>query len=211
MRLPLLMIHYSMTTKSNQALEIKSLKRRVKKLKKKASKKTHKLKRLYKIGSSTRVESFEDAGLGDHEDASKQRRMIDDLDANEGIMLVDETQGRNDQYMFDTSILDNKEVVAEKEISTANPVPTAGEVVTTAGVEVSTGAITSQIYMDEITLAKALINIKTSKPKANGIVMQEPSETPTPAPIDYSQQPSKAKDKDKAKMIEPEKPLKRKD
>nr|GFB19845.1 hypothetical protein [Tanacetum cinerariifolium] len=37
------------TTKANQALEIGSLKRRVKKLEKKASKKTHKLKRLYKI------------------------------------------------------------------------------------------------------------------------------------------------------------------
>nr|GEX88179.1 hypothetical protein [Tanacetum cinerariifolium] len=63
-------------------------------------------------------------------------------------------------------------------------VPIAGEVVTTVGVE-------------------------TSKPKAKGIVLQEPSETPTPA--DSFQQPSKAKDKGKAIMIEPEKPLKRKD
>nr|GEZ70665.1 hypothetical protein [Tanacetum cinerariifolium] len=38
-----------------------------------------------------------------------------------------------------------------------------------------------------------------------------PSETPTPTPIDSSQQSSKAKDKSKAKMIEPKKPLKRKD
>nr|GFC15361.1 hypothetical protein [Tanacetum cinerariifolium] len=128
---------------ANQALEIGSLKRRVKKLKKKASKKTHKLKRLYKIGSSTRVESSEDAGLGDQEDASKQGRMIDYLDADEGVALVDETQGRNDQDMFDTSILNDEEVVAEKEVSTADPVPTVGEVVTTAGVEVTTAAITS--------------------------------------------------------------------
>nr|GEV66645.1 putative ribonuclease H-like domain-containing protein [Tanacetum cinerariifolium] len=179
------------TTKANQALEIGSLKRKVKKLEKKASKKTHKLKRLYEIGSSTRVESFEDAGLGDQENASKQERMIVDLDADEGVSLVDKTQGRNDQDMFNTSILDDEEVVA--------------------GVEVSTTAITSQISIDEITLAKALIDIKTSKPKAKGIVIQEPSETPTPTPIDYSQQSSKAKDKGKAKMIEPEKPLKRKD
>nr|GEW16434.1 ribonuclease H-like domain, reverse transcriptase, RNA-dependent DNA polymerase [Tanacetum cinerariifolium] len=104
------------TTKANQALEIESLKRRVKKLKKKANKKSHKLKRLYKIGSSTRVESSEDAGLGYQEDASKQGRMIDDLDADEGVTLVDETQGRNDQDMSDTSIFDDKEVVAEKEL-----------------------------------------------------------------------------------------------
>nr|GEZ77370.1 hypothetical protein [Tanacetum cinerariifolium] len=124
---------------------------------------------------------------------SKQRRRIEDLDANDGVALVDETKGRNDQDMFDTSIFDDEEV-AEKDVSTADPVTTAGEVVTTAvevsttaGVEVSTAAITSQISMDEITLAKALIDIKTSKPKAKGIIMKEPSETPTPAPKDTSQ------------------------
>nr|GEY15053.1 hypothetical protein [Tanacetum cinerariifolium] len=49
----------------------------------------------------------------------------------------------------------------------------------------------SDIDINEITLAKALIEIKTSRPKAKGIVMQEPSETPTSAPIVSSQQPSK--------------------
>nr|GEW01832.1 copia protein [Tanacetum cinerariifolium] len=47
-------------------------------------------------GSSIRVESFEDAGLGDQEDTSKQGRMIADLDADVGVALVDETHGRND-------------------------------------------------------------------------------------------------------------------
>nr|GEX38705.1 ribonuclease H-like domain-containing protein [Tanacetum cinerariifolium] len=171
------------SAKANQALGIRSLKRRVKKLEKKATKKAHKLKILYKICSSTRVESSEDTGLVDQEDASKHGRMIADIDADEGVAL---------------------------EVSTTDPVTIASEVVTTTGVEVSAAAITSQISMDEITLAKALINIKTSKPKANGIVIQEPSETSTPTPIDSSQHSLKAKDKGKAKMIEPEKSLKRK-
>nr|GEW84191.1 ribonuclease H-like domain-containing protein [Tanacetum cinerariifolium] len=154
-----------------------------------------------------------ESSLGDQEDASKQRRIIDNLDADEGVTLVDETQGRNDQDMFDKCILDDEEVVVEKEVTTADPVTTPGEVVTTVGVEVSTAAITPQISMDmdEITLAKALIDIKTSKPKAKGIVMQEPSETPIPTLIVSTQQPSKAKDKGKVKMNEPEKPLKKKD
>nr|GEV12558.1 hypothetical protein [Tanacetum cinerariifolium] len=156
------------TTKANQALDIRSLKRKVKKLEKK--KELHWLMRL---------------------------------------------GGRNDQEMFDTSIFNNEEVVVKefvttKEVSIVDPVTTAGEVVTTAGVEDSVAAITSQISMDEITLAKALIDIKTSKPKAKGIVIQEPSETTSPTPIDSFQQSSKAKDKDKAKIIEPKKPLKRK-
>nr|GEU47660.1 hypothetical protein [Tanacetum cinerariifolium] len=116
-----------------------------------------------------------------------QKVLIKDLDADEGVALVDETRERNYYDMFDTSILDDEEVVTGKEVSTANPVPAAGEVVTTAGVEVSTAAITSQISMDEITLDKALIDIKTSKSKAKGIMMQEPSETPIPTPIDSSQ------------------------
>nr|GEV32183.1 hypothetical protein [Tanacetum cinerariifolium] len=46
--------------KTTQALEIDSLKTRVKKLKKKQRLRTHKLKRLYKVGLSARVESSDD-------------------------------------------------------------------------------------------------------------------------------------------------------
>ncbi|GKD19742.1 hypothetical protein Tco_1208900 [Tanacetum coccineum] len=69
------------TTKTNQVLEIDSLIRRVKKLEKKASKRTHKLKRLYKVGLSAKVISS-DEGLGDQEDASKQGRKIANIDAD---------------------------------------------------------------------------------------------------------------------------------
>nr|GEW21189.1 hypothetical protein [Tanacetum cinerariifolium] len=55
----------------------------------------------------------------------------------------------------------------------------------------NTAATTPTISMDEITLAKALIKIKTSRPKAKGRVMQDPSETPRPTPIISSQQPLK--------------------
>ncbi|GJS04903.1 hypothetical protein Tco_0321411 [Tanacetum coccineum] len=47
----------------------------------------------------------------------------------------------------------------------------------------------------------------TTRPKARGVVVQEPSEFRTP----QESQPSKIKDKGKAIMIEPEVPLKRKD
>nr|GFB32876.1 hypothetical protein [Tanacetum cinerariifolium] len=36
-------------------------------------------------------------GLGNQEDASKQGRMVEDIDVDEGVELVDETLGRNDQ------------------------------------------------------------------------------------------------------------------
>ncbi|GKB82233.1 hypothetical protein Tco_0949128 [Tanacetum coccineum] len=61
-------------TNTTQDNEIASLKRRVKKLEKKNRSRTHRLKRLYKVGLKARVESSGDEeSLG--EDASKQERI----------------------------------------------------------------------------------------------------------------------------------------
>ncbi|GJT55261.1 hypothetical protein Tco_0990315, partial [Tanacetum coccineum] len=87
------------TTKINQANEIASLKRRVKKLENKDRSRTHKLKSLYKVGLSARIESSADEeDLG--EDASKQGRMIHDIDADEDISLVND-----DNEIFDVDAL----------------------------------------------------------------------------------------------------------
>nr|GEZ53417.1 uncharacterized mitochondrial protein AtMg00810-like [Tanacetum cinerariifolium] len=64
-------------------------------------------------------------------------RIIDNLDANEGVTLVDETHEKNDQHMFDIGVLGDEEVVAEKEITTADPVTAVGEVVTTVDHELA--------------------------------------------------------------------------
>nr|GFC90273.1 hypothetical protein [Tanacetum cinerariifolium] len=65
------------------------LKRRVKKLEKKQRSRTHNLKRLYKVGLTARVESFDDnEDLG--EDASKQGRKNHDINADEDTTLVND-------------------------------------------------------------------------------------------------------------------------
>nr|GFA66337.1 hypothetical protein [Tanacetum cinerariifolium] len=176
------------TTKTTQALEIKSLKRKVKKLEKKQRSRTHKLKRLYKFSLSARVESFDDnEGLGE-EDASKQGR-ISDIDADEGITLVNETaedQGRNnDEEMFDTGVLDDEEVFVEKEVAAKD------------------------LTVDEVTLAQALIEIKSTKPKVKGIVLQELDESTTTTTTTIPT--SKVQYKGKGIMVEPEMPMKKKD
>ncbi|GKE80813.1 hypothetical protein Tco_1550813, partial [Tanacetum coccineum] len=154
------------TKKSNQALEIESLKRRVKSLEKRKKSRTSGFRRLRKVGSASRVDSSNDANLGAQEDASKQGRKIADLDADAEVTLVDETQDMNDgNLMFDTWLLEEQEKdVAEKEVSVVDPVTTVGEVVTTANVEVTTvNALKTTI--DELTLAQTLIEIKAAKPK----------------------------------------------
>ncbi|GJU46292.1 hypothetical protein Tco_1203558 [Tanacetum coccineum] len=127
------------------------------------------LKRLTKVGMSRRVESSEDQeSLGAPEDASKQRRSIADLDKNDDVTLVDETQERqDDELMFNTGILDTDEMPVEAKVdekdeqSTKLDDSTAGEVVTTASVEDSDVPTT----IKEITLAQTLIQIKAAKPK----------------------------------------------
>nr|GEY35011.1 hypothetical protein [Tanacetum cinerariifolium] len=76
-------------TKTAQSNEIDSLKKRVKKLEKRNRSRTHKLKRLYKVDLTARVESSRDEeSLG--EDASNQGR-IKAIDADEDItMVIDE-------------------------------------------------------------------------------------------------------------------------
>ncbi|GJT91528.1 hypothetical protein Tco_1080373 [Tanacetum coccineum] len=96
------------TTKTTQATEIASLKRRVKKLERRNKSRTYGLKRLYSFGSSRRVESSEDEGLGE-EDASKQGR-IADINANKDIYLVNV---QTDEDMFGVNDLDGDEVIVE--------------------------------------------------------------------------------------------------
>ncbi|GJW16120.1 hypothetical protein Tco_0020253 [Tanacetum coccineum] len=101
---------------------------------------------------------------------------------------------------------------------------TAGEVVTTATAEVS---VATTITTKEITLAQALVELRSAKPK---VVVQEPVQSTTttaPSTIPKAKSitfrdpgesitrttltpiPSNIKDKGKAKMIELEKPLKK--
>ncbi|GJY10552.1 putative reverse transcriptase domain-containing protein [Tanacetum coccineum] len=159
-------------TKTTQALEIDSLKKRVKKLKRRKRSKTHGLKRLYK------------------------GRKYNDIDADEGITLVDETlenQGRfNDEEMFDAGVLDSEEVFAEQEVAA------------------------KELTVDEITLSQALAKLKSVKPKADKVVIQEAEQdtttttlTTTTATTTISASSTKPKAKgDKGKAIMLEEPLK---
>nr|GEV83135.1 hypothetical protein [Tanacetum cinerariifolium] len=140
-------------TKTAQAKEIANLKKRVKRLERKKNSRSHGLKKLYK-------------------------RRLEDIDADDNITLV------NDQEMFDA----DKDLQGKK----------VTEDITTADIEetVSTAApITTTVTDDELTMAQALIEIKKSKPngapttttnvtiptpditrpKARGVVMQEPN------------------------------------
>nr|GEW68315.1 hypothetical protein [Tanacetum cinerariifolium] len=170
-------------TTTTQRNEIDSLKRRVKKLENINRSRTHRLKRLYKVGLTARVESFgNEESMG--EDASKQG-MIDAIDIDEEITLVsvqDEVVSNDaEKEMFNVDVLDGWEVfVAKHEVSVkgvndeVNIVEEVVEVIDTAKLIIDTaqdnaattvGAATTTTTtittVDDITLAQALKEIKS--------------------------------------------------
>nr|GEW11944.1 hypothetical protein [Tanacetum cinerariifolium] len=179
-------------------MEIDSLKRRVKKLKKKQMSRTHKIKRLYKVGMTARVDSSDEASLG--EDAFKQERIIDDIDVDEGVTLVDETaknqERSNNQedakMLFD--VTDDLRALMENKSAK----PEANKVVIQ---EPEQGTTTTTLI---ITTTATIVTAASTRPKAKGFVIHEQEQAPTPT-ISL-QQPSQVKvqDKGKGKMVEPE-------
>ncbi|GJW92695.1 hypothetical protein Tco_0170248 [Tanacetum coccineum] len=101
------------------------------------------------VGSSRRVESSKDEGLGE-EDASKQGR-IADIDVDKDITLVND---QDDADMFDVNDLDGDEVIVDN-------------------VDV---VKTTTITDVEVTLAQALAELNSAKPKAVKVVIQEPEQ-----------------------------------
>nr|GEU41211.1 hypothetical protein [Tanacetum cinerariifolium] len=174
--------------KTAQAKEIANLKKRVKRLERKRKSRSHGLKSLYKVGLSARVESSGDEKSLDEEDSSKQGR-ISDINANQDIYLVNvhrdkDIFGVNDQD--DTLMFDTDKDLQGKEVNAA--------IIATS----VTAAATTVVSFDELTLAQALVEIKTLKPKAKEIVMQEPSEATTTITIILL---IKSQDKGKGIMI----------
>nr|GEW05789.1 hypothetical protein [Tanacetum cinerariifolium] len=150
-----------------------------------------------------RVDSFKDKpSLG--EDASKNGRKINDIDADEDITLMN---AQDDAEMFDVTDLHGEEVVfvdnddANKEVNDASEVNAASIVITVSA--------TSTITTEEVTLAKALAELKTSKPKVKRVFIQEPSESITTTSTKTISS-KKSQDKGKGIMVdEPVKPKKK--
>nr|GEU76885.1 ribonuclease H-like domain, reverse transcriptase, RNA-dependent DNA polymerase [Tanacetum cinerariifolium] len=188
------------TIKTTQAMQIESLKIRVKKLEKRRRSRTHGLKRLYKFSLSARVESSKDKDIFGVNDSYGDEVIVEDAE-----MLFDVAGDLKSKDVFVSQEVPLKEVSATIDVDEVNFVST----------ETTTTATTN-----DITLAKALIEIKSAKPKttatstrpkAKGLVIHEQKHAPTSTVS--SQQPSQVKDKGKGKLVEqePVKKLSKKD
>ncbi|GKD37027.1 hypothetical protein Tco_1257234, partial [Tanacetum coccineum] len=131
-------------TKTTQHNEIASLKRRVKKLEKKNRSRTHKLKRLYKVGLTSRVESSGDEESLDGEEVFVAEQEVNVKDVNNKVNVVKEVV---------------KVINSAKLITDVAQVSVVGNVVSTAGdattVSVATTTTATITIVDDITLAQA--------------------------------------------------------
>ncbi|GJS98475.1 hypothetical protein Tco_0819645 [Tanacetum coccineum] len=174
--------------KDAQAKEIADLKKRVQMLERKKKSRTTGLRRLKKVGMSRRVESSKDhESLGDHKDASKHGRSIEDIDAD-----------AEDEVFVDVTTIEKEEQSTK-----------TGEAVTTDGVEDSV-APTIPTTVEE-TLAQTLMEIKAAKPKAKGIIFHDQEEQVSVSKPTVSLIQSSVKDKGKGIIQDPERPLIRKE
>ncbi|GJU65641.1 putative ribonuclease H-like domain-containing protein [Tanacetum coccineum] len=126
---------------------------------------------------------------------------IDDLHDDE--VIVDMAVGEKQEK---SAKIDEREVSTgiEDSVALTIPVTTADEGVTAAKIDEITPTTKPKVVTTAATTT-------TIRPKARGVVVQEPSEFKTTTSSPQASQPLKTKDKGKAIMIEPEVPLKRKD
>ncbi|GKB89559.1 hypothetical protein Tco_0961831 [Tanacetum coccineum] len=182
------------TTKTTQALEIASLKSRVKKLENKANKRTHKFKRLYRVGTTRRVESSNDEVFAEN----------------------DMTEKEHDVIPKEVSVAETLTTIGIKiPVSTAAPSTIAMSPPVITEVEITLAQTLAELKSAKykVVIQDPVQSTVTTAPstilKAKGITLEDCSETTTRTPTSVSS--SSIKDKGKAKMVEPEVPLNKKD
>nr|GEV47896.1 hypothetical protein [Tanacetum cinerariifolium] len=164
-----------------QALEIKKLKRRVKKLKKGNRDRVLKLRRLKKVRTSQRIDTSDDTVM---EDASNEGRIIDE-NKDDVVALMDDKEE------------DKKEEEAKVVEDDQEDEPTKVQEVVDA---VTIAKLTTEV----VTAAIAAASTRRRK----GVVIRDPKEELTTSSIIPAD--TKSKDKGKGIMVEELKPLKKK-
>nr|GEU50593.1 hypothetical protein [Tanacetum cinerariifolium] len=204
-----------------QDLEIIKLKTRVKKLKSANNVKALKVRRLRKVGTSQRVDTSNDTIM---KDVSNQGRMIDELDRDEGDVLMSKKEEKKaeevkditsdaqvegsqaDIYQIDMdhaakvlSMQKDKPVVQE-----AVEVVTTAKLITKVVVGVSETVSVAAI-VPTVTAAPVKVVVPSTK-RRRGVVIRDPEEESSAKTLTKT----KSKDKGKGIMVEEPKPMTKK-
>nr|GEX04676.1 hypothetical protein [Tanacetum cinerariifolium] len=177
------------------------LKRRVKKLKKRNNVRVLKLRRLQRVGTSQRVDTFDDTVM---DDESNQGRMIAEMDQDDAVVLKDDKE--EDKEVVDKDVEEAKEDETEPtEVQEVVDVVTTAKLITkvvTAASETVTAASaiipTAELKVPAATLTAAPARVAAApSSRKKGVVIRDPEEESTTSTII----PAKTKSKDKGKGI----------
>nr|GEV20261.1 hypothetical protein [Tanacetum cinerariifolium] len=164
-----------------QALEITKLKQRVKKLDRGNKLKVSKLRRLKKVGSAQRVNTFDDTVM---DDVSKQWRIIASMDADVDVTLKDVVDIAK-EVVVDTEIKESDDKLEPTELQEVVEVVTTAKLMT----EVVTAASATITVVDIlipaaiIAAAPTLTTTPSAARRRKGVVIRDPKETATPSII----------------------------
>ncbi|GJS04811.1 hypothetical protein Tco_0321319 [Tanacetum coccineum] len=130
--------------------------------------------------------------------------------------VYDANKDTNEEGEVQVSTVDMEVNTATITVNTAStPVTTAGVSVSNTGENITTAKpstppppTTTVIEDEDLTITQTLVKMRSEKSKVRGVIMKEPSKTATRPTVPPQQHDPK--DKRKAKMVKPEKPLKRK-
>nr|GEW23733.1 copia protein [Tanacetum cinerariifolium] len=182
-----------------QALEITKLKQRIRKLEKKKNLRVSGLKRLRKVETTQRIESFVDTIMNDQKDASKHGGIIAKIDADEDV-IMEEVDAENDAKVVekDANVQGRPEEsqaqIYKIDLNHANNVLMVTAATTTI---TAVAPITSAIITAALSAAR----------KRKGVVIIDLEEIASPSIIIHTK--PKSKDKGKGIMVEEPKPLKK--
>nr|GEU38401.1 putative ribonuclease H-like domain-containing protein [Tanacetum cinerariifolium] len=179
----------------DQALEITKLKRRVKKLENGNKFKVLKLKRLQKVGTSQRVDTFDDTVM---DDESNQGRMITEMDKDDAVVLMDDKEE------------DKKEDKSEPaEVQEVVDVVTTAKLITEVVTATSATIPITEPKVPAATLFAAPARVAAAPSRRRkGVIIRDPEEESTTSETIPAE--TKSKDKGKGILVEEPKPLKRK-
>ncbi|GKE12080.1 hypothetical protein Tco_1415631 [Tanacetum coccineum] len=137
-------------TKTAQALEIASLNRKIKRLERQNMSRTHKLKRLYKVGLTSRIESLGSDDDNLEEDASIQQRKSDSN-------MFDNYLNADEEINEDNENVDN---VADDVVMKAQEVEDVVE-------EVVDVISTAKVLVDTSKVSIVKVRVSTAKEERN--------------------------------------------
>nr|GEX83844.1 hypothetical protein [Tanacetum cinerariifolium] len=192
---------------TSQALEIKKLKRRVKKLEKGNRVKVLKLQRLKKVGTSQRIDTSEDTVKDDAKvveydqvygrQAESQVEIYKiDLDHASKVLSMQEDEPAKVQEVVD--VLTTTKLITEV-------VTAASETVTAANTTIS--VVEPKVHAATITATPVRV-VSASTRRRKGVVIRDTEEESTTSSVIPAD--TKSKDKGKRIMVEEPKPLKKK-